>query len=134
MRWKVLYACCLFILALKKQKEWIQWEPLYSIQRQFIMVVIRLASPGGRKKYPFRHIVVADKRTKRDSFIEKLGYFDPIRKQLHINTERYQYWLTQGAHVNPKGRTKQLFKQWINQPQPDAIATTTVDQHADATH
>ena len=95
------------------------------------MVVIRLASPGGRKKIPFRHIVVADKRTKRDSFIEKLGYFDPIKKQLKINTERYQYWVSQGAHVNPKGRTKQLFKQWVNQNKSESVVTTQVN---DDTH
>lgn len=94
------------------------------------MVVIRLSSSGGRKKRPFRHIVVADKRTKRNSFIEKLGYFDPINKQLHINTERYQYWLSQGAQVNPKGRIKQLFKQWVNQQQPDS--TSTVNHHDSA--
>jgi small subunit ribosomal protein S16 len=93
------------------------------------MVVIRLASSGGRKKRPFRHIVVADKRTKRDSFIEKLGYFDPIKKQLQINTERYQYWLTQGAQVSPKSRTKRLFKQWIGRKSAHSGSPTLTDNH-----
>lgn len=90
------------------------------------MVVIRLTRDG-RKKSPFHHIVVTDKRTKRDSFIERLGYFDPIKKQLHINTERYQYWLSQGAQVTPGSRTQQLFKQWTNQQHSASTETSPRD-------
>jgi small subunit ribosomal protein S16 len=86
------------------------------------MVVIRLASGGGRKKCPFRHIVVASKSTKRDSFIEQLGYFDPIKEKLSINTERYQYWLGQGAQVSPKQRVYHLYKQWMKQQSAKATS------------
>lgn len=85
------------------------------------MVVIRLASPGGRKKYPFRQIVVTDKRSKRDSFIEKLGYFDPIKKQLYIDKVRYQQWVSKGAKPEPKSRVNQLFKQWVQQNKETTI-------------
>ena len=44
------------------------------------MVVIRL-SRGGSKKRPFYHLVVADKRSKRDGrYIESIGYFNPLAR------------------------------------------------------
>jgi small subunit ribosomal protein S16 len=43
----------------------------------FIMVVIRLAR-GGAKKRPFYQIVVTDSRNARDGrFIERIGFFNP---------------------------------------------------------
>lgn len=76
------------------------------------MVVIRL-SRGGAKKRPFYHVVVADKRCARDGrCIERLGYFNPIASgkdvRLHLNNERVQYWLSQGAQ--PSERVQQLLK------------------------
>lgn len=63
---------------------------------------LRLAR-GGAKKRPFYRIVVADSRSPRDGrFIEKLGYYDPLKpkdseERLKFDTERVQYWLGQGA-------------------------------------
>jgi small subunit ribosomal protein S16 len=94
------------------------------------MVVIRLTRDG-RKKRPFHHIVVADKRIKRDSCIERIGYFDPLKKNLHINTERFQYWVQQGAHINPKSRVRQLFSQWTQQQ--NNLTITEVNQENGAT-
>lgn len=76
------------------------------------MVVIRL-SRGGAKKRPFYQVVVADKRCARDGrCIERVGYFNPIAAgkevRLHINNERVQYWLSQGAQ--PSERVQQLLK------------------------
>lgn len=76
------------------------------------MVVIRL-SRGGAKKRPFYHVVVADKRRARDSrCIERVGYFNPIASgkdvRLLLNSERVQYWLSQGAQ--PSDRVQQLIK------------------------
>jgi small subunit ribosomal protein S16 len=60
-------------------------------------VKIRL-SRGGRKKQPFYHIITADARSPRDGrFIEKLGYWNPLTKELKWNTERVNYWLGTGA-------------------------------------
>lgn len=89
------------------------------------MVVIRLTRDG-RKKRPFHHIVVADKRTKRDSFIERIGYFDPMKKNMRINTERFQYWVQKGAHINPKSRVQQLFSEWTQQ---NSTTATEVSQN-----
>ncbi len=63
---------------------------------------IRL-SRGGAKKRPHYRIVVADSRSPRDGrFIEKIGYYDPLRpaddeKRVVIDTERARHWLDRGA-------------------------------------
>jgi len=77
------------------------------------MVVIRL-SRGGAKKRPFYSIVVADRRNKRDGrFIERVGYFNPRaiggEVKLHIETDRVEYWLSQGAKASD--RVSSLLKQ-----------------------
>lgn len=76
------------------------------------MVTIRLTR-GGAKKRPFYHVVVTDSRSPRDGrFIERLGYYNPLASEsevkLSINSERLDYWLSQGA--NPSERVAQLVK------------------------
>ena len=77
------------------------------------MVTIRLARTGAKKR-PFYHVVVTDKRNSRDGrFIERLGYFNPVAAggevRLHINAERMNYWLSQGAQSSE--RVQMLVKQ-----------------------
>lgn len=87
------------------------------------MVVIRL-SRGGAKKRPFYHVVVSDSRNARDSgsYIERLGYFNPIAKggevKLHLENERVTYWLGQGA--KPSERVASLIK--LSRKTPEQIA------------
>lgn len=79
------------------------------------MVVIRL-SRGGAKKRAFYHIVATDKRKRRDggSYIERLGYFNPIAKggeqRLNLNRERISYWLGVGAQTSHRVAT--LMQEW----------------------
>jgi len=66
-------------------------------------VVIRLSRTGKKGERKFR-IVVKEKRSRRDGdSIESLGWYemgkDGGRKQL--NTDRYNYWLSQGAIPSP---------------------------------
>ena len=87
------------------------------------MVVIRL-SRGGAKKRPFYHVVVADKRRARDSrCIERVCYFNPIASgkdvRLLLNSERVQYWLSQGAQ--PSDRVQQLITTFAKE---EAAAST----------
>lgn len=77
------------------------------------MVTIRLAR-GGAKKRPFYQVVVTDSRSARDGrFIERVGFFNPIatgkEERLRVNTERYQYWVSQGAQ--PSERVAALVKE-----------------------
>ncbi|TSE18651.1 30S ribosomal protein S16 [Tepidimonas alkaliphilus] len=76
------------------------------------MVVIRLAR-GGSKARPFYHIVVADKRCRRDGrFIERIGFYNPIARgqdvPLNIAQDRLAYWLSVGAQ--PSDAVARLIK------------------------
>jgi small subunit ribosomal protein S16 len=78
------------------------------------MVIIRLAR-GGAVKRPFYHIVVTDRRNRRDGrYIERLGFFNPIatggEEKLRVNLERAEHWLSQGAQTS--GRVAQLLKSY----------------------
>ncbi|NQY42967.1 MAG: 30S ribosomal protein S16 [Legionellales bacterium] len=79
------------------------------------MVVIRLSRSGANKK-PFYHLVVSDKRSKRDGkYIERIGFFNPTATgqavKLRIDTERLEYWRSVGAI--PSDRVKFLYKNFI---------------------
>jgi small subunit ribosomal protein S16 len=51
------------------------------------MVKIRLKRMG-KKRHPFYRIVVADALAPRDGkFIEQIGYYDPMSKDLKIKEE-----------------------------------------------
>lgn len=65
------------------------------------MVRIRMQRLG-RTHRPFYRICAIDQRTRRDgAVIERLGWYNPLAedesKQLELNTERVQYWLSMGA-------------------------------------
>ncbi|MBU3649466.1 MAG: 30S ribosomal protein S16 [Limnohabitans sp.] len=68
------------------------------------MVVIRLAR-GGAKARPFFHIVVADKRDRRDGrFIERIGFYNPLAVEgeegLRIAQDRLTHWKGVGAQTS----------------------------------
>lgn len=60
-------------------------------------VKLRLAR-GGQKKKPFYRIVAADARFSRDGrYLEKLGTYNPMNKEIVLNKESAQKWLDEGA-------------------------------------
>jgi small subunit ribosomal protein S16 len=70
------------------------------------MVTIRL-SRGGAVKRPFYHIVVTDRRNRRDGrYIERLGFFNPIaadaEEGLKIDLARADYWFSHGAKASER--------------------------------
>jgi len=70
-----------------------------------IMVVIRLAR-GGAKKRPFYNIVAADSRNRRDGrFIERIGFYNPVasgkEEGVRIAQDRLTYWQDNGAQLSP---------------------------------
>jgi small subunit ribosomal protein S16 len=70
-----------------------------------IMVVIRLAR-GGSKKRPFYNIVVANSRQRRDGrFIERVGFYNPVAsgsaEKLRVEQDRVSYWIGVGAQLSP---------------------------------
>lgn len=71
-------------------------------------VKIRLKRMGVKKK-PFYRIVVADSRSPRDGrFIDQLGYYDPMNKDVKIDAEKAQDWMGKGAQ--PTETVRALFK------------------------
>jgi len=81
------------------------------------MVTIRL-SRGGALKRPFYHIVVTDRRNRRDGrYIERLGFFNPIASDeedsLKIDLDRAEYWFSHGA--KPSDRVATLIKKYRGQ-------------------
>jgi small subunit ribosomal protein S16 len=73
--------------------------------QEYIMVVIRLAR-GGAKKRPFFNIVVADSRTRRDGrFIERVGFYNPVasggEQPLRVAFDRIEHWTSTGAQLSP---------------------------------
>jgi small subunit ribosomal protein S16 len=78
------------------------------------MVIIRLAR-GGATKRPFYHIVVTDRRSRRDGrYIERVGFFNPIatggEDRLRVDIARVDHWLAQGAQTSE--RVSGLLKQY----------------------
>lgn len=71
------------------------------------MLRIRLAGRGRRNMNAFA-IVVAEQKFRRDGrFVEKLGYYQPFLKdedpfRLHIDKEKYEHWVKQGAQPSEK--------------------------------
>lgn len=81
------------------------------------MVTIRL-SRGGALKRPFYHIVVTDRRNRRDGhYIERLGFFNPVavgqEEGLKVDLERADYWFSHGAKASD--RVARLIKQYRGQ-------------------
>ena len=75
-------------------------------------VRMRLARRG-RKKQPFYHIVIADKRRARDGrFIEKLGTYNPMVSPAVIDLDRDKAleWLNKGAQPSDTVRAILKFK------------------------
>jgi small subunit ribosomal protein S16 len=62
------------------------------------MLVIRLFRVG-KKNQPSFKIVVTDKRKapKAGRFVEEVGFYNPLKKEKVLKTERIKYWLSVGA-------------------------------------
>jgi len=66
------------------------------------MLTIRLTRKGKKNQPSFR-LVVVDKRrsSKAGSFVEDLGYKNPLTKKISINKDRVLYWISKGAQPSP---------------------------------
>ena len=63
----------------------------------------------GAKKNPFYRIVVADSRSPRDGrFIEELGYYNPMNKELKLDNDKAAEWVKKGAQ--PTDTVRALLK------------------------
>jgi small subunit ribosomal protein S16 len=63
----------------------------------------------GSKKNPFYRIVIADARAPRDGrFIEEIGYYNPLTKDLKLDNEKAADWVKKG--VQPTETVRSLLK------------------------
>ncbi|RJP37973.1 MAG: 30S ribosomal protein S16 [Phycisphaerales bacterium] len=74
------------------------------------MAVRLRLSRGGRTHRPFYRLNAVDGRRPRDTkVIEQLGTYDPIcadpQKQVVLNRERIEYWLSVGAQPSDTVRS-----------------------------
>lgn len=66
------------------------------------MLNIRLKRIGKKKK-PFYNIIVSDKKKYINGvYIEKLGFFDPIKKIKQIKIDRIKYWIDKGSLISSR--------------------------------
>ena len=72
------------------------------------MLKLRLKKIG-RKRQPSYRLVVMDVRTRRDGRpIEEVGYYNPLTKESHFETEKIVKWLKNG--VKPTETVQSLLK------------------------
>jgi small subunit ribosomal protein S16 len=102
------------------------WRGKQTKLRNFIMVVIRLAR-GGAKKRPFYNIVVADSRERRDGrYLERVGFYNPMasgqEEPLRVVFDRVTYWKSVGAQASPTVQRllDQAAKKAVGTPAPAA--------------
>lgn len=93
------------------------------------MVVLRL-NRMGRKHRPFYRLSAMDRRAPRGGrIIEPLGWYDPLApedRQLSINVERADYWLSVGAQ--PSRTVATLLKRVGCEPKPGKQLSAVSDQ------
>ena len=63
------------------------------------MLRIRLMKPGKsvKRRHHFKIVVIESGKARDSRFIQQLGFYDPIRKLLNVDLEKYQQWCTKGA-------------------------------------
>jgi small subunit ribosomal protein S16 len=79
---------------------------LFYLIKENVMVTIRLARRGAKKR-PFYQVVVTDRRNARDGrFIERVGFFNPIAtgqdEALRLDLARIEHWIGLGATVSDR--------------------------------
>jgi small subunit ribosomal protein S16 len=65
------------------------------------MLTIRLFRVG-KKKQPSYKIVVTDKKNApaRGRFVEEIGFYNPLTKEINFKKERVLYWISVGAQAS----------------------------------
>jgi len=83
-----------------------RWGPVVLLTKEDVMVTIRLARHGAKKR-PFYQVVVTDSRNARNGrFIERVGFFNPIAsgqaEGLRLDMDRIEHWVGQGATLSDR--------------------------------
>lgn len=63
------------------------------------MVKIRLKRIGMRKQPSYRIVAIDSQRSRDGKYLESLGHYNPRRRELTVDLERVEYWLSHGAQA-----------------------------------
>lgn len=65
------------------------------------MLNIRLQRTGKRGQAYFRIIIAEHTKKPKGGVLELLGSYDPHKKELKVEKERVEYWMSKGAQISP---------------------------------
>jgi small subunit ribosomal protein S16 len=65
------------------------------------MLTIRLSRIGKKKKPMYRLIISEKARDPYGRALEIFGSYNPFSKEIQVNSERINYWLSKGAGMSP---------------------------------
>ncbi|MDD5621472.1 MAG: 30S ribosomal protein S16 [Candidatus Pacebacteria bacterium] len=69
------------------------------------MLIIRFLRTGKKHQPSFKIVVVQkEKSAKAGSFLEDLGFFNPLLDKVSLKKERILYWISKGASVSDTAR------------------------------
>lgn len=76
------------------------------------MLKIRLRKPGKsiKRRYHYKIVVTESKFARDSKFVKQVGYYNPARKLLKIDVDKYQEWIKKGAQ--PTQTVASLFKRY----------------------
>lgn len=66
-----------------------------------VKVRLRRIGKNPKKKPHFRITVFEETRGRDGSFIEEIGFYNPVNGTIRIKLERLEYWKKNGAQVSP---------------------------------
>ena len=71
------------------------------------MLAIRLARVGAKKKPHYRVVVIEKARARDSRSVEIVGHYNPRKNpaEIHVDSERIQYWLQRGAQPSETVRS-----------------------------
>ena len=65
------------------------------------MLNIRLQRTGKRGQAYFRIIIAEHTKKPKGGVLEILGSYDPHKKELKVEKDRIEYWMSKGAQISP---------------------------------
>lgn len=86
------------------------------------MLKIRMARVGKRKRPSYRFVVSDGAKDTLGTYIEVVGYHDPINNQTDIKKDRVEYWVSKGAQMTPTVHNLFVDKNVVAGPKKRAFA------------
>jgi small subunit ribosomal protein S16 len=65
------------------------------------MLKIRLQRTGKRGQAYFRIAIVEHTKKPKGKALELLGNYNPHQKEIKVDRERVEYWMSKGAQISP---------------------------------